>query len=884
MSLIRRISNLFSRSRVDREIDAELRSHIEMRIEDNLAAGMTPEQARRAALVQFGNPAATREHVAAADAALALSRAWSDVRYAFRQMGKSPGFTVTAILTLALGIGAATAIFSLVNTVLLSPLPFPQADRLAWLEEQDHSLPGIVPNSLSYPSYFEWRAQTHTFDGLASYTGRTVTLKSNGQAQRLEAQVVSANFFAVLESAPLVGRDFRWDEERPGNRAVMLSYQLWQSAFGSAAGIAGQTIRLGDHSYMVAGVMPKEFEFPIEHPAPAMWLTLAEDADGDSPQTAQAGFNSLEIVGRLKPDVTVEQAKADMDTIAMNLSRQFPDSNKWFTSTLVEPQLSHMTGDTRPALRILFGAVTLLLLIACANVAGLLVARGSRRTAELALRAAIGASRGVIVRQLLVESVVLSVCSGVAGVAIAFGLLKGIVRLVPGDIPRIDHASLDLPVLAFVVGVSALTGLICGILPALRISRIEPSAALRGGGRGVTSGRGHHRLHNSLVVAQTAIGLVLLLGSGLLIRSFMQVLNVDPGFDPRHVLTARLGVPFDSYNHDRHLQFYDQVMARLRALPGVQAVAAGYPMPLSGGSIGISFAIEGTPVPKSDHPTESVGLATPGFFSTMGIPVKAGREFTPADNAKGAPVAMVNEAFARKYFSGENPLGRHMEADLGDGVVNHPVREIVGVVGDIKQKGLTAESLPEFYLPYAQAMITNPSIAIRGSADPATLQNAVRATVNEMDRDVPIFRVSTLEDYKSGSIAQPRFQTVLLTFFAAISLLLSALSLYGLLAYMVSQRRLEIGLRMAMGARRSDVLTMILGRALRLAGIGLCAGLAISAFMGRFLEKMLFGIHPFDVPTIAVTVLVLLAVSLIAGAAPAWRAAQLDPMQALRNE
>ncbi|QNI34067.1 ABC transporter permease [Alloacidobacterium dinghuense] len=809
-------------------------------------------------------------------------------RYALRQLRKNPAFTLTAALTLAIGIGATTAIFSLVYAVLLRPLPFPQADQLVWLNQQDHSLPGVVAESLSYPDYFDWRAQNHTLSGIASYRGGNFTFFSNGETQHLESQVVSANFFQVLGVAPMLGRDFRWDEEKPGNRAVMLSYGLWQSAFGSANDIVGRSIRLGDDDYSVAGVMPKGFQFPFATPAPQLWVSIATDAydpTGNDPATAQRGNDSLGIIGRLKPGVTLQQAKADLGVIANNLAKQYPDSNKWYTSALVKPELDHLTGDTRPALRVLFGAVALVLLIACANVAGLLLARGSQRSAEFALRTAIGASRGEIIRQMLSESVILSLCGGISGIVLAGGLLKATVSLLPVEIPRIEQVSVNGTVLAFAVVVSILTGILFGLLPAWRMSQVEPSSALRDGARNVSSGHARHTLQSGLVIAQTAIGLVLLVASGLLIRSFIRVMHVDPGFDSKHVLTTRLGVSFDHrYNHDQHYQFYEQVLAKLAAQPGVKGVSAGWPLPFSNSYASVSLAIEGRPVAKGDEPSEAFGAVMPGYFETMRIPILSGRTFTGQDGFKSTPVIIINQALAAKYFPGENPIGKHIRAELGDGVLEHPMREVVGVVGNTKQLGLKTDAAPMYYLPYAQAVITNPYLVIRSNSDPAQLANTVRRVVSQMDSEVPVYQVSMLEDYVSKSAAQPRFQTWLLGCFAGVALLLSAVGLYGLLSYVVVQRTFEIGLRMAIGAQRSDMLKMILRRGLRLAAIGLGIGLAASMLLTRFLAHMLYGVTPLDLLTFATVSIVLMAVAAAASFAPAWRASRLDPMQTLRNQ
>jgi len=880
------LRQIFLRRRIFDDLSVEIEQHLEEKTEALMAEGMSRKEAAASARREFGNVARIEEQGREPWMWATMESIVADAKLAVRQLWKNPGFALATILTLGLGIGATTAIFSLVNAVLLRPLAFPEQNRLMWVKQQDHSLPGIVPESLSYPDYFDWRAQNHTFSGIASYDGGGVTLEMDGEAQRLDAQMVSANLFQVLGVAPVRGRDFRWEDERPGNRTVMLSYSLWQSQFGSAKDIAGKTIRLDDHSYVIAGVMPKGFQFPLEGPTPALWISLSDEADSTSPVTSQRGYDFLNVVGRLKPGVTIEQARVDLSLIASNLAKQYPKENKWYTSALVEPELQHMVGDIKPALRVLFGAVTLVLLIACANVAGLLLARGSRRSAEFALRAAIGASRAKIIRQLLVESVVLSFCGGVAGVGLAFGLLRGMVRLMPLNIPRMEGATIDGTVLVFVVAVSVVTGLLFGVLPAWRMSQLEPVQAMHEGTRGVAGGRGQHRMHNGLVVAQTAIGLVLLVSSGLLIRSFVRILNVDPGFDPKHVLTARMRVrvPFDPLNHDRHVQFYSQLLTRLSALPGVQSASAGWPLPMSDTNATIRFRIVGRSIAEADLPSESVSAVMPGFFETMRIPLLSGRMFGEKDDSKAAPVIMINQAFARRYFPGENPIGKHIQVALGDGVIEKPVREVVGVVGDIKRKGLTADVEPQYFLPYAQAVITNPFLMIRTSGDPSNLEGALRAAAREMDKGAPVYQVSTLENYVSKSVAQPRFQTLLLSCFSAIALMLSAIGLYGLLSYMVAERTLEIGLRMALGAKRTDVLRMIVRRGLTLALIGLGSGLILSALMTRLLSGMLYGIKPSDPVTFAAVTGVLLIVSLAASCVPAYRAALLDPMETLREQ
>ena len=873
----------FTRAKTLSDLSEEIQQHLAEKTDALMANGMSREEAASAARREFGNVTAIEESSQDIWRWPIIDALYGDTKFALRQLRKNFGFALTVILTLALGIGATTAIFTLVNAVLLQPLPFPQHNRLMWLKEQDHSLPGVIPNSLSYPDYFDWRAQNHTFSGIASYRSGTAILDSGSETQHLDAMIVSANLFAVLGVAPAIGRDFRPDDEKPGNHAVMLSYSLWQSAFGSAEDITTKTIKLGDHEYVVAGVMPRGFRFPLGNLAPALWTSLADDEDGKDPVTSQRSFDCLDVIGRLRPGVTPEQAKADLSLIADNLARQYPDTNKRYNSALVESELKHITGDAKPALRLLFGAVMLMLLIVCSNVAGLLLARGSRRTAEFALRVSLGASRAAIVRQLLVESVVLSICGGMAGVALSYVLLDGIVSLIPLNIPRMESATIDGSVLAFVVVLSILTGLLFGALPAWRMSELRPAQAMRDGSRTVTGARNKRRVHNALVITQTAIGLVLLVSSGLLIRSFIRILNVDPGFDPRHVLTARLGVSFDRLNHDQHFEFYNQLLARLSRIAGVQSASAGWPLPMSDSNATVAFSIEGRTITKADEPNESIGVVMPGYFATMRIPLLSGRTFREQDGSKGLPVMIINQAFAQKYFPNENPLGRRIRVGLGDGVIEHPMREVVGVVGDIKRAGLTAGAEPQYYLPYPQAVVTNPFLTIRISGDPLLLQAALRGAVHEMDKSVPVYQVSKLEDYISKSAAQPRFQTLVLTCFAGIALLLAAVGLYGLLSYMVVERTLEIGVRMALGAKKADVLRMIVQHGLMLTLIGLGAGLVSSAIITRLLSGLLYGIQPSDKLTFAVMTGILLLVSLVASSIPAYRAAQLEPIEALRQ-
>jgi predicted permease len=817
-----------------------------------------------------------------------------DLRFAARQLRKNPGFAITTILTLALGIGAATAIFSLVNAVLLRPLPFPEQERLVWINntraprEGQKSENGVVPTVLSYPDFFDLRKQNRTLQYIAAYHDTSFSVSGGGDSKHVDGFIVSSDFFRALGVHPEFGRDFLPEDEKPGGRAVMLGHALWESQFGSDRAILGKNIDVAGLSYTVAGVMPAGFNFPIQTPAPQMWASLAVDAVDSSgsgePITEQRGAHGLEVVGRLKPGVTTEQAQADLTVITRDLQKQYPKTNKRVLGTVVKPELEHVVGSTRGPLRLLFGAVGFVLLIACANVAGLLLARASRRRGEIAIRSALGASRTRVIRQIIVESLLIAVCGGVAGLLLSMTLLRVLLRFVPNEIPRLDQVGTDLRVFGFAFLTSILTGLLFGVLPALRISQMVPSAAMRENTRTTTGGRNQQHLHGALVVAETAIGLVLLVGSGLLIRSFVQVLHVDPGFDSRHVLLASLDLPDNRYPGDKSVQFFRELMPRVGALPGVQSVGAGWPLPLTGSLMRITFEIEGRPSAQGEEPAETVSIATPGFFKTLGIPVKQGREFAESDTRQAPKVMIVTESFARKYFPGENPIGKHVKPGFGDGYTNETTREIVGVVGDVKRMRLTGNETPEYYLPYAQATAGPPILVIRSTTDLSALSSAVRSEVAALDRNVPVYDVHSYEDLVARSAAQPRFQSMLLTSFAALALLLSAIGLYSVLSYMVAQRTLEIGVRMALGAQRSDVLALILRRGVGLAMLGLVVGMMLSVVLTRYMASMLYSIKPLDPTTLLSVTAILLVVSLIASTAPAWRAARLDPMKTPREQ
>lgn len=818
---------------------------------------------------------------------------WSfirDVRFAIRQLRRSPGFALITILTLGVGIGATTAIFSLVNTVVLRPLPFPDSDRMVDVSPGRQETPGgpVFPGGFSYPDFFDYRSQNHSFEAVASYHDTDMTLTGRGDPLHVTGEVVAADMFRVLRVAPALGRDFTAADEKPHSNVVILSHELWASAFGSREDIVGQAATLNGISYTVVGVMPKGFMFPIGDPAPAFYTTPAVDSfdpNGGTPMSTQRGAHWLEAVGRLKPGVSIASATSDVSVIASNLSRQYPDTNSKDKLAMVRPELEKIIGKTRPMLRILFASVGFVLLIACANVAGLLLARSSQRRGEIAVRSALGAGRGTIVRQILIESMVLAICGGLLGILIATLSLSTLIHLVPQNLPRLGRVSVDRDAMLFAFGISMVTAVLFGGFPAWRLARLHPSQAIRQGSRTVTADRGQHRLQNILIIGETAVGLVLLVGSALLIHTFVRVMHIDPGFDTRNVLTANLTLPNGNYPGPKLDQYYRELIRTVSNLPGVESATAAFPLPMSNSAISISFQIEGHEVPRAQEPVEQLAAVMPDYFKTMRIPIVEGREFQPTDTMKSAAVMVVTQSFARKYFPGEDPIGKMIKPGLGDGFTKSSTnRQIVGVVADVKQFGLTAETVPQYYLPFSQAMISDPSLAIRTKGHPGSVAVAVRAAVASLDPSIPLYDVRPLDDYVARSAAQPRFQAVLLSCFAGLALLLFAVGLYAVLSYTVSQRTVEIGVRMALGAKREDMLMMFLRQGLRLTAIGGVIGLVSALGLVRVMSTMLYEVKPLDPSSFLSVPVVVVLVAAGASALPAIRAMSTNPMSALKDE
>jgi putative ABC transport system permease protein len=801
---------------------------------------------------------------------------------------------VAAIVTLAISIGATTAIFSLVDGIMLRPLPFPRPDRLVGVETLQFP-PGVGPTNVaaaeyigdSYPNFFDWERQNQTFESLASYnpSPRLFSKKDGSGARVLIAARVSANLFPTLGVSPVLGRNFSAEEEHAGHRVVILSHELWVSDFNSSPNVIGETVRISDEPSTIVGVMPAGFHYAVKEPA-MFWTTYAANAEAQFPATSWRDWDDLSIVGRLKSGVTLNQALADLNTIQRGLSQQYSE-DRFRSAVAVLPLLNEAVSDVRAPLVFLFISVGVLLLIGCANVAGLLFARANRRRPELALRAALGASRGRVVRQLLLEALLLAIAGGMLGILLSIALLQAAPSFIPHDLPRLYNASLDSRVLAFAVVLSAATTIVFGLVPAWIMSRQDPANSLRESGLHMTSGRRRNRLHQVLVVAQTALGFTMLIGSGLLIRSLMNVLHIEPGFETHNRLQFDIALTQARYPDPTKVAFYKKLLPELAALPGVERVSAADPPPIivAWGHI-TNFTIANHP---SLPDTLRWGVETvtmPGYFETLSIPLLRGRTFTAHDNdLKSAPVAIINRAMARQYFPDEDPIGQYLTP-----IVEHtkePViaRQIVGIVGDTRNGDAWTPYLPEFFLPYAQDPThQRPHVIMSVSGDPRNYENTIRKAVAYVDPDAAVFDFGTFVERTQMLAAQSRFEALLVSGFSAVALLLSALGLYAVLSYVVGERIRELGLRMAFGASRSDILRLVLKRAVILALLGIGIGLASSIFTTRLVADLLVNVPLLDRTVFVSVASLLFFVSMLAALAPALRAASLDPVHSLRDE
>jgi putative ABC transport system permease protein len=810
---------------------------------------------------------------------------WEDIRYGLRVLAKAPGFTLIAVLTLALGIGANTAIFSVVSAVLLRSLPFPLPEELVRVVSVRAR--GNAPDSASYPDFTDWRAQNHSFSQMAAYRTESFTLTGQGEPAHIKGAVVSAELFPLLRVQPLLGRTFLPEEDTPGagTGAVILSHGLWRQLFGADPGIVGRTIDLNNRSFTVVGVMPAGFEFPIQSGQIDFWTTIAVDLvemPGEKPMAAQRGAHYLDVIGRLKPGVSPPQAQAELATIVSNLNKQYTDNAP--RKIWVVPELRQLVSGVRPALLILLGAVGCVLLIACANVGNLLLSRGATRQREMAVRGALGASRWRMIRQLLTESMMLALAGGALGVTLALWGIPPLVRLVPEDVPRIADIHLNAPVLLFTLALSLLTGILFGVAPALRLSRAGFFESLKESGRGASEGLHGSRLRSVLVVCDVALAAILLVGAGLLIKSFLRLERVDPGYDPHRVLTFKVDLPDSTYTKERQAAFYQQALARLNQLPGVRSASAVLPLPLDGDEIDTVLQFAGQPVDNANPVRTGYSWVEPGYFGTVGIGLREGRDFNDRDNLFTSPVVIVNETIAKRYFPGQDPIGKRIRPHIGNGYPTPPMREIVGVVGDVKQTDLTTETGPQVYVPRSQSPFVGMIFVVRTEVAPLSILSAARKEISEIDKDLPIYDVKTLEQYFAQSVGQPQFFTTLLGIFAALALLLAAVGLYGVISQSAVQRTHEIGVRMALGANKREVLTLVVGQGFKLTLIGVAIGVSGALALTRLLSTLLYDVQPTDPVTFVLVSLLLVLVALLACYIPARRATRVDPMVALRYE
>jgi putative ABC transport system permease protein len=872
---IARLRALFRRESILQDIEEEQRIHLEMVTEENLKRGLPPDEARAVALKSFGNPGRSTELGYDVRGGGWLEDAWQDMCYGVRMLRKQSGFTLIAVLTLALGIGANTAIFSIVNALLLRPLPFPDADRLVWVEEVSKQ---TNTSQAAWGGHFlAWQEQSQTLADIAQIDSATWPLTSAGEPERVEVGRIPASFLPMLGVQPLIsGRNFTAAEDSPGDtRVAILSHGLWQRRFGSAQDIVGRSITLNEANFTVIGVLPANFRFFYRYD---VWVPLALD-----PQAELAGekrsFQST--VARLKPSVSLEQAQMELDTLLQRYEMTRPEGMSRIDSrTRLVPLQEHFLGERRRPLLLLLGAVMLVLLIACANVVNLMLARAVTRQRELAIRAALGAGRLRLVRQMLTECLLLAVAGGAAGLLLAYWLtgLLGSLNSPDtfGELGRLAVITIDWRVLGFSLLISLVAGLLCGFLPALQLSRPDLSGSLKEGGRG--SGFHSRRLRSALMVSEVALAIVLLIGAGLLIRSFVKLLDVNPGYRAENLLTARLVLPPRYRNNPQRVQFYEQLLQRLAVLPGVTSVGATSHLPLTGYNMGSTLRVEGRlPQPGEQEPGAPVARVNPDYFRTMGISLRAGRLFSDGDTESAPSVALLSETLARKLFPSDDPLGKR----LAVGGLN---ATIIGVVSDIRYTGLDGEVEQAVYLTYRQLPRSGMALVLRSTMEPSSLTPALRNALQEIDPALPVYDVMTMNERLSNSVAARRFNLVLLGSFAALALLLAGVGVYGVISYIVTGRTHEIGIRMALGAQSTDVLGLFIkqGMALVLLGVGL--GLLGAFALTRLMTNLLFEVGANDPLTFVGVALLLSLIALLACYLPARRATKVDPLVALRYE
>jgi putative ABC transport system permease protein len=875
-----------SRRQTDEEFAAEIEAHLAHEIDDRVDHGSLPDTARDAALRAFGNVTAARERFYESGRVLMWDRFVQDARFAVRMLARAPLLTAAIVSTLALGIGVASAVFSLLQAVVLRPLPYDAPDELVQVYETGPR-PGGEADWVTFPNFRDWQQQNRVFDGLAAYRYALLTLAGREGAESMLGLEASADLFRVLRVAPVVGRTFRQGDDLPGReRVAVLGHALWQRRFGGDPRVIGRMVTIDGVAHTVIGVMPASFRFPQAVPGDNaaipidLWIPVRPSDDLQDRHS-----HNFWSVGRLKPGITLPQARTAMRTMADNLARTYPESNKDFSVSVV-PLDEYVAGNLRPALLVLLGAVGLVLLLTCANIANLLLSRAQTRRREMAVRQAVGAGRARLVRQMLTESLLLALGGGGLGVAVAYAGTRLLVGLGPSNIPRLEQTTVDGHVLAFTAVVSVTVGILFGVAPALLTSHGDAHSDLKDTAARVSEGHAARYVRQALVTGQIALAIVLLVGAGLLVRSFAQVTGLELGFRPPHVLTAFINLPPARYGDPaRQAAFFEETIRRVERLPGVVAAAVSDSVPLTGVNDQGGLMIEGLPNPWGNSQGDFYAnrpRVSPRYFEVMGIRLLAGRAFDVRDRTGSLPVAIVSDLAVRTYWPGVDPLGRRVAVEWVD---RQPVwRQVVGVVQSTRHFGLEAPQKPEIYIPQSQAPSPFTQLVVRTVQDPATLESAIRAQIAGIDPQQGISGFQTLEDLLSRSTERRRFQTVLVGTFALLALLLAAIGVYAVMAYMVAQRRREIGVRLALGARPTDVVRLVLRNGLRLTTAGVALGLAGALALSRALAHFLFGVSPLDPVTYLTVTAALVCVAALAAYLPSRGAASVDPMLVLRDE
>ena len=877
--LLFRLRSLFRRNSAETELDDELRFHFERHVQKYERDGLTHSEALRRARLEFGGIDQVKEQCRQARGVHVIHELGQDIRFGLRMLRKSPGFTAVALLTLALGIGANTAIFSVVYGILLRPLPYQDSARLIVLNE---TTPKVGMVSVSYPDFLDWRAQSRAFSRMAAVGQVEFNLAGVNQPESISGEAVSSSFFSILGMHPWLGRDFDPSEEKVGTApVVLLSYQLWQSHLGGDPNVVGRTINLDGNGFTIVGVLPPDFRsidktdviVPI-----GVWATHSPKEASD-----RGDRGDMCVIARLAPGVSLLQARAEMETIEARLAVTYPIDAEF--GAALRPIREVFVSDIRPAILILFGAVLFVLLIACANVANLFLMRGAARTREIALRIALGATRGRIVRQMLAESLVLAFFGGLLGVLISIAGIRGLSQLIPMDMQGNASMNLNGAVLLFAAAAVVLSSLMFGLVPALQLTKPEVQSELKEGGRNTSAGSGQNRVRGLLAVAEIAVALILLVGAGLMVQSLHRLLAVDPGFQTNRLLTMEMSLRTAQYaSHPAVLNFWQQTLEKVRALPGVESVALGTVVPMTDShsrtDISIEIAPESKPG-KSPHP--DFHIVSPGYVRTLGVPLLRGREFTDADGENAPRVGLINALLARQFFPNQDAVGKrfmfgHPSTDPAEWIT------IVGVTADTKLYGLANPARLEVYIPYRQSNSSDMDLVVKSAADPAALTSSIRRAIASIDKDQPIFGIATMQALVDNSVATRRVTLILLASFSGLALVLAAIGIYGVISYSVAQRTHEIGIRMALGAERGGVLRMILAQGAKIAGAGVAIGIALSFGLTRLMANLLFSVSAADPVTFAAVAIALILVALLACYIPARRALRVDPIIALRHE